>query len=51
MAADMAGATIINAAVMHSAAVVMTIPLCAVFAVIARYRREQNRSLDAAIRR
>lgn len=51
LAADMAGATIINAAVLHSAAVVMTIPLCAAFAVIARYRWEQTRSLAAVIRR
>lgn len=50
LAADMAGATIINIAVLHSAAVVMTIPLCAAFAFIAWHRREQTRSLAAAIR-
>ena len=51
LAADMAGATIINIAVLHSAAVVMTIPLCAAFAFIAWHRRDQARSLVAAIRR
>ena len=51
LAADMAGATIINIAVMHSAAVLMTVPLCAAFALIARSRRDQTRSLAAAIRR
>jgi putative oxidoreductase len=51
LAADMAGATVINVAVLHSAAVVMTIPLCAVFIVIAWHRRVQTGSLAAAIRR
>ena len=51
LAADMAGATIINAAVLHSTAVVMTVPLCAVFALIARSRWDQTRSLTAAITR
>ena len=51
LAADMAGATIINAAVLHSAAAVMTILLGTAFAIIARYRREQTRSLATAIRR
>ena len=50
LAADMAGATIINIAVLHSAAVVMTIPLCAAFAFIAWHRREQTRTLATAIR-
>lgn len=50
LAADMAGATIINIAVLHSAAVVMTIPLCAAFGLIAWYRREQTSRLAAAIR-
>lgn len=50
LAADMAGATVINIAVLHSSAVVMTIPLCAAFAFIAWRRREQTRSLAAAIR-
>jgi|GEM_PF-304167 len=51
LAADMAGATIINIAVLHSAAAVMTIPLCAAFALIAWQRREQTRSLAAVIGR
>jgi putative oxidoreductase len=38
LAADMAGATIVNIAVVPSAAVALTIPLCLVFAVIARNR-------------
>jgi putative oxidoreductase len=50
LAADMSGATIINIAVLHSAAVAMTIPLCAAFALIAWHRREQTRTLAAAIR-
>lgn len=51
LAVDMAGASVINIAVLHSGAVVMTIPLCAAFAFIAWYRREQTSSLTAAIRR
>lgn len=51
LAADMAGATIINAAVLHSSAVAITVPLCAVLVLLARGRREQTRSLAAAIRR
>jgi uncharacterized membrane protein YphA (DoxX/SURF4 family) len=51
LAADMAGATIINAAVLHSTAVVMTVPLCAVFTLIARSRWDQTRTLTAAITR
>ena len=50
LAADLAGATIINAAVLHSSAVAMTVPLCAMLALLARSRREQTRSLAAAIR-
>ena len=50
LAADMAGASIINIAVLHSAAVAITIPLCAAFALIAWHRREQTRSLAAVIR-
>ena len=50
LAVDMAGATIINIAVLHSAAAVMTIVLCAAFAFIAWHRRMQARSLTAAIR-
>jgi putative oxidoreductase len=50
-AADMAGATIINLAILHSSAAALTIPLCAVFLLIAWSRREQIRDLAAAIRR
>jgi putative oxidoreductase len=50
LAADMVGATSINAAVLHSTAVAMTVPLCAVFVLLARCRWEQTRSLAAAIR-
>jgi uncharacterized membrane protein YphA (DoxX/SURF4 family) len=49
LAADMAGATIINAAVLHSAAVAMTVPLCAAFILIAARRRAQIKNLAAAI--
>ena len=51
LAADMAGASIINAAVLHSGAVAMTVPLCAAFTLIAASRREQIRNLAAAITR
>lgn len=51
LAVDMAGATIMNATVLHSAAVALTIPLCAAFAVIAWYRWEQTRNLAMVIRR
>jgi uncharacterized membrane protein YphA (DoxX/SURF4 family) len=51
LAADMAGATIINAAVLHSSAVVMTVPLCAGFAFLARVRWRQARGLAAVTRR
>jgi hypothetical protein len=44
----MAGASIINIAVLHSAAVVLTIPLCAAFALIARARWEHTTKLLAA---
>jgi putative oxidoreductase len=50
LAADMAGATIINVTVLHTAAAAMTIPLCAAFALIAWHRREQTNSLAAALR-
>jgi len=50
LAADMAGATIINIAVLHSAAVAMTVPLCAVFTLVAWRRWEQTISLTSAIR-
>jgi len=51
LAADMAGATIINATVLHSGAVAMTAPLCVLFVLIAYGRRQQITSLAAAIRR
>jgi putative oxidoreductase len=51
LAADMAGATIINAVVLHSAAVAMTIPLCVALALIARARWEQTGNLAAALMR
>jgi len=51
LAADMAGASIVNAAVLHSAAVAITIPLCAVLILIAARRRTQARDLAAAITR
>ncbi len=51
LAADMAGATIINAAVLHSSAAAITVPLCAAFALLARCRWQQATTLTAAIRR
>ena len=55
LAANMAGATIINATVLHNTAygsfVWITLPLCAVFALIAYGRRQQIKALWAAIRR
>ena len=48
LAADMAGASIINIAVLHSAAVALTIPLCAVLALLARARREHATKFLAA---
>ena len=51
LAADMAGASIINAAVLHSGAVAMTVPLCAAFTLIAVCRRAQIKNLAAAITR
>jgi hypothetical protein len=51
----MAGATIINATVLHNTTygsmVWMTLPLCAVFALLAYGRRQQIKGLWAAIRR
>lgn len=41
LAADMAGASVINIAVLHSAAVALTVPLCGVLALIARARWAQ----------
>ena len=53
LAAIMAGATIINATVLHipGAAVTVTLPLCAVLALLAYGRRRQIKGLWAAIRR
>jgi uncharacterized membrane protein YphA (DoxX/SURF4 family) len=51
LAADMVGASVINVAVLHSAAIAMTVPLCAVFTLIAACRRAQIRNLAAAITR
>jgi len=55
LAADMAGASIVNATVLHNTTfgsmVWMTLPLCAVFALLAYGRRQQIKSLAAAIRR
>lgn len=47
----MAGASIIDAAVLHSAAVTMTVPLCAALMLIAATRRAQIRDLTAAVTR
>jgi hypothetical protein len=44
-------AAVPNAAVLHSGAVAMTVPLCAAFTLIAASRREQIRNLAAAITR
>jgi putative oxidoreductase len=49
LAADMAGASVINAAVLHSSAIAMTVPLCAGFTVIAATRRAQVRRMAAAV--
>jgi uncharacterized membrane protein YphA (DoxX/SURF4 family) len=55
LAAEMAGATIINATVLHNttygANVVITALLCAVFALLAYGRRQQIKGLAAAMRR
>lgn len=51
LAADMAGASIINVAVLHSAAVSVTILLCAVFTLIATCLRRQIKDLAAHITR
>ena len=55
LAADMAGATITNLTVLHNTSyegmVFLTAPLCAVFALLAYGRRQQIKSLWAAIRR
>ena len=55
LAADMAGATIINATVLHNTTygpnVWLTAILCAVFALVAYGRRQQIKRLAAAIHR
>jgi uncharacterized membrane protein YphA (DoxX/SURF4 family) len=55
LAADMAGATTINATMLHNTTfgpnVWMTAVLCAVFVLLAYGRREQIKGLAAAIRR
>jgi uncharacterized membrane protein YphA (DoxX/SURF4 family) len=55
LAADMAGASIINATVLHhttyASLVWLTVPLCAACALIAYARRQQIKALAAAIRR
>jgi putative oxidoreductase len=55
LAADMAGATIINATVLRNTTfginVWLTLPLCAVFVLLAYARRQQIKALWAAIRR
>jgi uncharacterized membrane protein YphA (DoxX/SURF4 family) len=55
LAADMAGASIINATVLHNTTfgslVWMTLPLCAACALLAYGRRQQIKGLAAAIRR
>ena len=51
LATDMAGASIIDAVVLHSGAIAMTVPLCAAFTLIAACRRELIRDLATAITR
>ena len=52
LAADMAGATIINVTVLHwYGMAVMTVLLCAVFVLLAYGRRQQIKGLWAVIRR
>ena len=55
LATDMAGASIINATVLHTTTygslVWMTLPLCAACALLAYGRRQQIKALAAAIRR
>jgi putative oxidoreductase len=43
LAIDMAAATIVNVAVLHSPAVAMTLPLCVAFALIARTHWQRRR--------
>jgi uncharacterized membrane protein YphA (DoxX/SURF4 family) len=55
LAADMAGASIINATVLHhptyGSLVWLTLPLCAACALLAYARRQQIKALASAIRR
>ena len=55
LAADMAGASITNVTVLHNTSyvgmVLLTAPLCVVFALLAYARRQQIKALWAAIRR
>jgi hypothetical protein len=51
LAAEMAGATIINAAVLRSGTGVLTLVLCAASAFLAYRRRQQIKDLPAVIRR
>ena len=51
LAAEMAGATIINAAVLHSGTGVLTLVLCALSALLAYRRRQQIKDLPAVMRR
>jgi uncharacterized membrane protein YphA (DoxX/SURF4 family) len=51
LAAEMAGATIINIAVLHTGTGVLTLVLCAVSAFLAYRRRQQIKDLPALIRR
>jgi uncharacterized membrane protein YphA (DoxX/SURF4 family) len=55
LAADMAGATIVNATVLHNTTygpnVWLTAILCAVFVILAYGRRRQIKALAAAVRR
>jgi len=55
LAADMAGASIINATVLHHTTygtlVWLTLPLCAACALLAYGKRQQIKALAAAIRR
>ncbi len=44
-------APIINITVLHSAAAILTIPLCAALLLLAWNRREQTHNLAAALRR
>ena len=51
LAADMAGASIVNIAVLHSGAVALTVPLCVVCALVARSRWGAARRTDFSVDR